>query len=192
MLVAMAGLPGTGKSTLARALVESLRDLGQGALILDKDHIRASLFTPGDVAYAREQDDLCVDIMLQVAGYLLRHDPNRIIVLDGRTFSQTYQVQRVVEAAAEMGTRLEFIECQCSEATALRRLARDQAGGAHPARNRGPDLYMRVAADAQPILPSHLTVDTEDALPDSIRACLICLDLGSPMWAGPSGPAAHT
>jgi adenylylsulfate kinase-like enzyme len=52
--VLLAGLPATGKSTLARALAERL----EGAAVLDKDRVRAALF-PGDmVDYTTEQDEL--------------------------------------------------------------------------------------------------------------------------------------
>jgi len=172
MLVAIAGLPGTGKSTLARALVEALRAQGTEALILDKDHVRTSLFQPEDVVYSREQDDLCVDIMLQVAGYLLHHAPDRIVILDGRTFSRRDQVETVARTAADLAVPLVFIECRCSEATAMQRLARDQAHQTHPAKNRGPDLYRRVKAKADPLIVSHLVVDTEEPLADNVQTCL--------------------
>ena len=42
MIVIMAGLPGTGKSTLARALAQRL-----AGAVLDKDEIRAALFAAG-------------------------------------------------------------------------------------------------------------------------------------------------
>ena len=115
MLVAIAGLPGTGKSTLARELIEVLQARGTDALILDKDDVRASLFRPEDVVYSRDQDDLCVDIMLQVAGYLLHHAPDRIVILDGRTFSRRGQVETVIHAAADLAVPLVFIECHCTE-----------------------------------------------------------------------------
>jgi predicted kinase len=41
MLIAMAGLPGSGKSTLATCLEPRL-----GAVVLDKDRVRAALFPP--------------------------------------------------------------------------------------------------------------------------------------------------
>ena len=172
MLVAMAGLPGTGKSTLARELVDALRIQGTGALILDKDHVRASLFESEDVTYSRGQDDLCVDIMLQVAGYLLHDAPDRTVILDGRTFSHRDQVETVISAAADLAVRLVFIECRCSEATAIQRLAQDQAHQTHPARNRGPELYRRVKAQADPLTISHLVVHTEEPLADNVRTCL--------------------
>ncbi|MCD6286559.1 MAG: AAA family ATPase [Anaerolineae bacterium] len=168
----MAGFPGTGKSTLARALVEALRAQGTKALILDKDHVRASLFQPEDVVYSQEQDDLCVNMMLQVAGYLLHDAPNRTVILDGRTFSRRDQVETVVRAAADVAVPLVFIECRCSEATAIERLAQDRACQTHPARNRGPDLYRRVKAQADPLTISHFVVDTEEPLTDNVQSCM--------------------
>ena len=66
----MAGLPGTGKTTLARELAKVHR-----GTILNKDEIRATLFGPDDIEYSTEQDDFCMDVMLQTAGFLLRKKP---------------------------------------------------------------------------------------------------------------------
>jgi predicted kinase len=66
MIVIMAGLPGTGKSTVARSLAQRLP-----AAVLDKDIIRAALFSAAHVEYSSEQDDFCQEIMVQTASYLL-------------------------------------------------------------------------------------------------------------------------
>ncbi len=170
-LIAMAGLPGTGKSTLARALAEEL----QGT-ILDKDHVRACLFPPDLIAYTRTQDDLCVELMLQVAGYLITHTNHRVILLDGRTFSRRDQVAPVVAAAERLGVPLIFIECRCSEETALRRIASDHAELAHPAENRDSDLYRRVKAQHQTLSVPHLTVETERPLETCLAEALHYLE----------------
>lgn len=177
MLLAMAGLPGTGKSTLARAVVAALQQRRQDAYILDKDAVRAALFPPGTIAYAREQDDLCVDIMLQVATYLLRERPARTVILDGRTFSRHDQVATVVQAAAAIPARLCFVECVCAEATALARLERDLADQHHPAENRDLDLYRRIKASAQPLeAPYHLIVDTAQPAADAAAEVLAYIE----------------
>ena len=89
MLILTAGLPGTGKSTLSRALATEF-----GGTVLDKDQIRAALFPAADIEYSTQQDDFCMAIMLKVAGYLFRKEPARRIFLDGRTFSSAYQLKR--------------------------------------------------------------------------------------------------
>jgi predicted kinase len=117
MVVIMAGLPGTGKSTVARALAQRLP-----AAVLDKDVIRAALFTPGRVEYSRVQDDFCQEIMLQAAAYLLGRNLSSYILLDGRTFSWRYQRERVLEFCLQLRTTSALLECVCSEKTALARL----------------------------------------------------------------------
>src|SRR5881396_2957258 len=99
MIVIMAGLPGTGKSTLAQALAQRL----PGA-VLDKDEIRAALFQPAHVEYSPAQDDFCQEIMLQTAAYLLAKDAEFHVLLDGRTFSRRYQRERVIEFCRQVGT----------------------------------------------------------------------------------------
>jgi adenylylsulfate kinase len=159
MIVILAGLPGTGKSTLARALAARL----DGA-VLDKDVIRAALFAPGRIEYSREQDDFVLEIMLQAATWLLAKDPRLTALLDGRTFSRRYQRERAIGFCAEIGTDWRLIECVCAEETALRRLAEDAARGAHPAANRTPELYYKVRKGWEEIEEPRLVIDTDAPL----------------------------
>jgi predicted kinase len=168
----MAGLPGTGKSTLARALATRR----ERTLILDKDHVRACLFPPDLIAYDRIQDDLCVEIMLQVAGYLIHHTDRRLILLDGRTFSRREQVTPLIEATQQLGVPLIVIECRCSDETALRRIAGDHAAQEHPAANRDTDLYRRIKTQREPLTVPHLTVDTDQSLETCLTQALRYLE----------------
>lgn len=165
--MAMAGLPGTGKSTVALALARAVE-----GVILDKDRVREALFPPGTIEYSPEQDDLCIDVMLQVAAFLLRRNPDRTILLDGRTFTRRYQVETLARSASQIPARLVFIECICSEATALHRLEIDRAGRVHPAADRDASLYRRLKTRAEPLDWPHLTVDTESPLADIVAACM--------------------
>jgi adenylylsulfate kinase len=167
MLIAMAGLPGTGKSALARALAAALP-----AVVLDKDCVRAALFPPEEVEYTTSQDDFCVDVLLQAAAYLLRKDPAKIVIIDGRTFSRHTQVAALVRAADHIGAPLELIECVCSAETAIERLNRDRATGCHPAANRDAALYDAVKARFEPLVIPHLVVDTDRPLETCLAACL--------------------
>jgi predicted kinase len=156
MVVIMAGLPGTGKSALARSLAERL----PGA-VLDKDVIRAALFTPAHVEYSRAQDDFCQEIMLQTAAYLLGRNSSSCILLDGRTFSRRYQRERVLQFCSQLKTRWAILECVCTEQTALARLEKAAAERIHPATNRTPDLYRQIRKEWEPIDHSKLVIDTE-------------------------------
>ena len=136
----MAGLPGTGKTTLAREL--TLRT--QGALV-SKDAIRAALFAPEDIEYSVKQDDFVMEVMLETTCYLLQETPNRKIFLDGRTFSRRYQIDRVLEFARKLGQPWVILECICSDESARRRLDLEP-NLSHPAQNRTFALYLDVRA----------------------------------------------
>lgn len=168
MLIAMAGLPGTGKSTLAQQIAHAL----SGA-VLDKDMIRAVLFPPALLEYSNEQDDFCMSILFQTAGYILRKDPRQHVILDGRTFSHRYQVEAVKEVAGRLKTQLKIIECICSDEVARQRL-RDvgTAGRKHVAGNRDYALYQAIKARFEEIVEPKLLVNTEDEPQRCLEQCL--------------------
>lgn len=168
MIVLMAGLPGSGKSTLARALAE--RTAGR---TLSKDEIRHAIFLPSEVEYSSRQDDYCLQIMVETAGYLLGQDRARMIFLDGRPFSRRYQIENVVGAADSLGQPWRILECVCSEETARRRLAADAEG--HPAGNRDFQLYLEVRARFEAITHAKTVIDTECPVADCIEKALAVL-----------------
>ena len=157
----MAGLPGSGKSTLSRALATEL-----GGTVLDKDQIRAALFPPDDVEYSTEQDDFCMGIMLKAAGYIFRKDASRKVFLDGRTFSRKYQLDRATGFAEALGQPWRILECVCSEETARGRLAKDPG---HLAANRDFDLYLKVKAQFEEITLPKTVIDTDQPVEMSIQ-----------------------
>lgn len=167
MIVAMAGLPGTGKSTLARALAERLP-----AVILNKDTVRAALFSPEAIEYSQQQDDFVVSVLFDVAGYYFHQDPARIVFLDGRTFSKAAQAEMLASTCAERGWKLKVIHCVCDDEIARARLERDAAKGLHLAADRDFSLYLRLKAQADPLIIPHLTVDTGAPLEDCLKRSL--------------------
>ena len=167
MLILMAGLPGSGKSTLSRALAAKL-----DGTVLNKDEIRAALFPPADIEYSTEQDDFCMGIMLKVAGYIFRKEPSRRILLDGRTFSRRYQLDRATGFAEAISQPWRILECVCSEETARQRLARDSV---HPAANRDFDLYLRVKAQFEKISLPKAVVDTGQPIEVCVRQAIAAL-----------------
>ena len=173
MIVIMAGLPGTGKSTLARALAQRLR----GA-VLDKDAIRAALFQPSHIEYSRAQDDFCQEIMLQTAAYLLAPDANLHVLLDGRTFSRRYQRERAIEICRQVGAAWAVLECVCAEQTDLDRLAEAMAADSHLAANRTPELYREIRKGWEPIDQPKLVIDTDAALDSCVDRALHYLTNG--------------
>jgi predicted kinase len=148
LLVAMAGLPGTGKSTLAARLAAEL-----DGVVLSKDVVRAALFPPPVLDYSREQDDLAMSAVFAAARHLRGPYP---VILDGRTFLKSYQVRDLLA----LDSAVRVIECVCSDDVAKARLEADLARGVHPAKNRTFALYLAGKAAAEPLTIPRLTLDT--------------------------------
>jgi len=169
MIVLVAGLPGTGKTTLARELAHGT----EGAL-LSKDEIRAALFSSEDIEYSVKQDDFVMEIMLEAARFLLRNAPARKIFLDGRTFSRRYQIDCVLKFANELAQPSTIIECTCSEESARRRLDLEP-DPAHPAHNRTFALYLEVKARFEPITYPKTTISTDQPLEQCVEQALAAI-----------------
>ena len=144
MIVLMAGLPGTGKSTLAREL--AARTFGR---VLGKDEIRHALFAADEIEYSSRQDDFCLQIMLEAAGYLLQRDPSRKVFLDGR-----------------------ILECVCSQEIARQRLEEQVALGTHAAGNRDFRLYLEVKSRFEYIALPKTVIDTGEAVERCVEKAL--------------------
>jgi predicted kinase len=162
-LIVMAGLPGTGKRTLARALAKKM-----GAVVLDKDVIREAMFSREKVTYSTQQDDRVMAYMLKQAAQIT--GVGRTVILDGRPFSHKYQVDTVCRYADKLRVPLKLILCTCPEKTALERI--ESSAGRHPAINRDAELYHRLKQEFEPIQIDHLVVDTSQPLPICLETCL--------------------
>jgi predicted kinase len=151
--VLFAGLPGTGKSTLARALAGPM-----DAAILDKDRVRGALFPAALTDYSSKQDQLCMRAMLDAAAYLTERRRVPFIFFDGRTFSTRAQRDEVIQASESAGAGWRILHVTCADAVAEARLAAVDPG--HPAKNRDPALYRTIKEHYEPVEVAKLEVDT--------------------------------
>ena len=169
----MAGLPGTGKTTLGREL--AARTPGR---LISKDEIRHGIFAADEIEYSTRQDDFCQQLMLQTAEYLLQSSPHRLIILDGRPFSRRYQIENVIAAANSLHQPWRILECVCSDETVRRRLEADVASGAHPAGNRNYELYLEVQSRFEAIIDPKTVIDTDHPLEICIEQAIAALRTG--------------
>lgn len=156
-LIVFAGLPASGKTAIAKMLQQAIN-----ALMLDKDLVRDLMFR-GFVDYSDQQNDLCVDLMYQVAEYALLQENPPFIILDGRSYSRRKQIEALKCLVARTDCCLCLVECICSEETARNRLALDK--DVHIAADRDFSMYLRSKASADPINEPRLTLDTDHCTP---------------------------
>lgn len=157
-----AGLPASGKSTLAAAVARSLP-----AHILNKDLIRAATFEPTQVAYTSAQDALVQDWMLTAAASLWATQPDLWILFDGRTYSKAAHRLQIEHFCAAHNQRLLQILCHCSEASARERLTQP-----HPAKNRNWALWQRVRDSFEPLAAPDAVINTDDPIEHGLATVL--------------------
>jgi len=170
-LIAMAGLPASGKSTLAARLAAEL-----GGVVLSKDQVRAALFPAPVLDYSTAENVIAMQAIFDAATYIGKTFPQHPVIIDGRTFSRSKQIADLFTLAESLSETPFIIECVCSEAVARQRLEHDLAQGQHPAKNRTFGLYLAVKERAEPILVPHLVLDTGTTpLDECVQRCLAYL-----------------
>jgi predicted kinase len=150
-IVMLVGLPGSGKTTLAAALLERFDDVR----VLDKDKIRHDLFDPCD--YTAAERSISFSAMLDAADYHLGR--GRIVVVDGVAQSPRQAEVGAAEAVAKgHGAFFATVLCDVPVEVAVARC--EATVGVHVAANRDGNLVRRLAADMHEPPGDYLTVDT--------------------------------
>lgn len=180
MLIAMAGLPASGKSALARAISDRLK-----YPVIAVDSIEAAMWRSGIGGPTRPEVPTGVSSF--VIAEALAQDILRLgigVIIDAVNDSEPAR-RRWVELAARHGYALRFVEVVCSDPELHRRRletrVRDIDGYIEPS---WQDVLNR---RYEPFAGRHLTVDTAGPVdPDAVIASL----MSSPRPASAAAPQA--
>lgn len=148
LLLVLIGLPGAGKTSLARALAPLLP-----AVIVDRDAIRARC-CPGAAANAQTNAVANAEMAREI-GQRLRAGAN--VIADGRSYALDIDRCRMAELALAAGARVRFIWLDVSLELAEWRVTQSRA--AHPASDRTPRLVQEVAARFEDVEDRALQLD---------------------------------
>ncbi|HZD36092.1 MAG TPA: AAA family ATPase [Nitrososphaeraceae archaeon] len=145
IILLFCGLPGVGKTTLAKSVASKI-----GATILSSDKIRKELIRYP--TYTRVEGRLIYDVLMLLTKYLTTAGVN--CILDA-TFNRE-RSRKEVEKLCSNNVKLFLIECTCIEDVVLERL-----------RNRKNDfsdadysVYSKMKSIYEPVQESHLVIDT--------------------------------
>jgi len=172
LTIVVSGLMGTGKSTLAVALAETL-----GLSVLATDVVRRELLGAsdrpagfGDEHYSAENRARVYDEMFRRAGESLAD--GRSIILDG-TFLSAEARSHVLQLARRHRAQPFFVRCVCPDEVARQRIAGRAASGEALSEAR-PELLaaQRAAADEIPPHAPLIEIDTTDSPTGQAEAVL--------------------
>ena len=153
-LVVVCGLPGVGKSTVARAVADRL-----GAARLRTDVVRKELFE--DPEYTdRETAAVYDELLSRARNRLLEGEP---VVLDG-TFKQRDRRAEASELAAALGVRFRLLRVECEESVVERRIVeRDGVSDADL------EVHRQFRERFEPVEMDHVVVDNSGSEAETRR-----------------------
>lgn len=146
VVVALMGLPGSGKTTLARALAPLL-----SARTVSRDEIRAAMFRPCSFTDAEKAAAFEAVLQAVAVNCKLGHST----VVDGMPFSRPGEFEAVRDASVAGGCRALPVLCSLSIEEAQRRVRRQQAH----ADDRDEGLVQEVADRFRPLPQGTLQLD---------------------------------
>ena len=165
-VVATMGLPGAGKSVVARAIEDQL-----GLRRICRDQIRAAMFPQCRYTYLEKRAAyrslllaLEINCMLGVGS-----------VIDGMTFSRRSELDRVAEVTAKLGIVTIPLLIECPPELARSRVARDIAENRHIAADRTPETVNDVIARREPAPEGTLVVDATLSEADMCMAAIAAI-----------------
>lgn len=184
-LIVFAGLPGTGKSTLARAVARELH-----AAYFDKDTIKDAAI---GLARARKLEGgaefagaLSYELLVPLAKDNLTLGLSAVV--DSPAGYRAFQEQ-VEDLARQLKVELRLVECITTDEAELKQRIERRGETLPDHRTRDWEALQQARARFERLTGPRLVVDTAEPLPVNLRKVLAYL--GSPPAASPSEPTGE-
>jgi predicted kinase len=147
-LILVCGLPGTGKTTVAKKIADKT-----GSFVFNTDIVRKELFEkPG---YTENEKSLIYNLLFEMAEKFLRSAKN--VVLDG-TFYKKELRERVRKIAEKMNSDFHLVEVKCEEKILKGRMGKRKKEKTPSDADFG--VYMKIKKEFEPISEKHFVIDT--------------------------------
>jgi predicted kinase len=164
VVVALIGLPGAGKSVVARAIEDQL-----GLRRVCRDAIRHAMFPKCSYSFTEKRAAFRSMLLALEINCLLGESS----VLDGVTFSRRRDLLRVDSTIRRYGFTAIPIFLDCPPEVARARIASDVESDRHLARDRTPEVVNDVLARFDPPPPSALAINANQP---AAEVCRIAVD----------------
>jgi predicted kinase len=173
LVVALIGLPGAGKSVVARALAGEF-----GLQRVCRDELRRAMFAECTYSYAEKRAAFRAVLLAVEVNCAL----GRGSVIDGVTFSNRRDLERLDTTLKPYRVNPLALFLDCPPETARQRVARDVETGRHLAADRSPELVDEIMARFDPPPPSCIVLDArqneEVLVREAVQAVRTRLDFG--------------
>jgi predicted kinase len=156
MIIIICGLPGVGKTTLAKELAPLVN-----AVLLSTDKIRKELFSRP--TYGRGERKLIYDVMILIAKYLHKAGINCILDATFTRESSRLEIKKKLGLASK---DFHIIECICPEDIVILRLRQRK----HDYSDADFSVYEKMKRIYEPVNEEHITIDTSTLSNKDIRS----------------------
>jgi predicted kinase len=146
MLYLVCGLPGTGKTSVAKELASLT-----GGIVLRTDEIRKQIIA--DPKYTPAEKKKVYEAMFRTTGSMLRAGTD--VILDA-TFYKRKRREEAGKIAGKAGKRLITIEVKCDEKTVFERLKKRKGDLS----DADYAVYSKIKREWEPISEKHFVIDT--------------------------------
>ena len=147
-LILVCGLPGTGKTTVAKKIADKT-----GSFVFNTDIIRKELFKKP--RYTDKEKELVYKLLFEMAEKFLRSTKN--VILDGTFYKKEFR-DELKGIAKRAKSDFHLVEVRCDERVLRKRVGKRK-------KKRTPsdadfEVYRKIKKEYEPIREKHFVVDT--------------------------------